>query len=306
MNSIDGRTFAAMIITHGRPDSVETWDTLRRSGYTGRIVIVIDNLDKTADRYREKFGAENVAVFDKREYMRRFDMYDNFRDVRQACSARNACFDIAEQLGIQDFVELDDDYFWFHFRRDADLNYKYETVRCLDEVFAAFVRFLRSTPVASIAMAQGGDYIGGKRGRNAGPELSMTRKCMNSWFCSTDRRIHFHGTMNDDVNTYVLFTTRGRLFFTNVQCCLLQPQTQAIAGGMTDVYKDSGTYRKTFYTVMIAPSCSKVSALRDRTQPRIHHHISWENCAPKVLSESVKGYGSEGVEDKEAASTPPV
>jgi len=41
--------FAALILTHGRPDRVHTYFALRNAGYTGRILIVIDNEDKTAD-----------------------------------------------------------------------------------------------------------------------------------------------------------------------------------------------------------------------------------------------------------------
>ena len=47
--------FAVFILTHGRPDNVVTYQTLGRSGYTGRIVVVIDDEDKTAKQYEDKF-----------------------------------------------------------------------------------------------------------------------------------------------------------------------------------------------------------------------------------------------------------
>ncbi|MEW3551668.1 hypothetical protein MZV21_26770 [Escherichia coli] len=34
--------FCAFILTHGRPDKVLTYRTLRRAGYTGKIFIVVD------------------------------------------------------------------------------------------------------------------------------------------------------------------------------------------------------------------------------------------------------------------------
>ena len=40
--------FAAFILTHGRAGSVITDKTLRKCGYTGPIVYVIDNEDKAA------------------------------------------------------------------------------------------------------------------------------------------------------------------------------------------------------------------------------------------------------------------
>ncbi|EFC6976332.1 hypothetical protein DFZ72_21860 [Escherichia coli] len=35
--------FCAFILTHGRPDKVLTYRTLRRAGYTGKIFIVVDD-----------------------------------------------------------------------------------------------------------------------------------------------------------------------------------------------------------------------------------------------------------------------
>jgi hypothetical protein len=47
--TLDKTKFAIFILTHGRPHDVVTFQTLRDCGYTGKIVIVIDNEDKTAD-----------------------------------------------------------------------------------------------------------------------------------------------------------------------------------------------------------------------------------------------------------------
>ena len=86
--------FAVFILSNGRPDRVYTYETLRRHGYTGRIVLVVDDLDKTKDEYIEKYGSD-VVVFDKRAAAKTFDQADNFDDMRAIVYARNACFDIA-------------------------------------------------------------------------------------------------------------------------------------------------------------------------------------------------------------------
>lgn len=46
-------SFVALILTHGRPDNVHTVKTLRKCGYTGDIIIVLDNEDPKIDRYRK-------------------------------------------------------------------------------------------------------------------------------------------------------------------------------------------------------------------------------------------------------------
>lgn len=75
------------ILTHGRPDKVLTYRTLRRAGYTGKIFIVVDDEDKTRHQYMAEFG-EQVLVFSKADIASRFDEADNFCDRRSIFYAR--------------------------------------------------------------------------------------------------------------------------------------------------------------------------------------------------------------------------
>lgn len=79
--------FCAFILTHGRPDKVLTYRTLRRAGYTGKIFIVVDDEDKTRHQYMAEFG-EQVLVFSKADIASRFDEADNFCDRRSIFYAR--------------------------------------------------------------------------------------------------------------------------------------------------------------------------------------------------------------------------
>ena len=40
------KNYAVFILSHGRPDNVITYQTLRKCGYTGRIFIIVDDEDK--------------------------------------------------------------------------------------------------------------------------------------------------------------------------------------------------------------------------------------------------------------------
>jgi hypothetical protein len=74
-----------------------------------------------------------------------------------------------------------------------------------------------------------------------------------------------------------------------MQFQLNQAQTQTNPGGMSELYIDNGTYVKSFYSVMHAPSCVKVALLKAFNQSgRIHHKINWHHTAPKILSEDCK------------------
>lgn len=280
------KDFGAFILTHGRADRVYTVDTLKQSGYTGPLVFVIDDEDDQRQLYFENFGRENVVIFSKSEVVKTFDEGDNFNDRRAIIYARNACFEIARERGFKYFIELDDDYTNFSFRFDEDRIFTASTIRDLDRVLDLMLDYYISMPnCLSLAMAQGGDYIGGGEG-TFGKEIRLHRKAMNSFICSVDRPFKFVGRVNEDVNTYTSEGFRGGLFLTVPQVCLNQKQTQSNPGGMSEMYIDSGTYVKTFYSVMYHPSGVKVGAMGSKAL-RLHHQIDWRATVPQIVSEDV-------------------
>lgn len=277
-------SFAALILTHGRPDKVHTINTLRKCGYTGDVIIVIDNEDQKVDQYKKKF--ENVVVFDKKEVASKIDEGDNFNDRRAIIYARNAAFQIAKEKGYRYFIELDDDYTEFSYTYDGNGNMKQRSIFNLDRVFDALIDFKNKSGALSVALAQRGDFVGGKGNNIVRGEL-LKRKAMNSFICDTEMSFQFFGKINEDVNTYAVLGGRGFLFFQVPHVSLNQVTTQQSDGGMTDIYLDSGTYVKSFYTVMYAPSCTKIRPMGAVYQ-RLHHSINWNNAVPKIIPESVR------------------
>lgn len=278
--------FVAMILTHGRPDNVKTLKTLERCGYTGNILLVVDNEDTTRNEYIAKYG-DKVVVFDKKATSEITDEGDNFQDRRAIIYARNVSFEIAKAHGYKYFVQLDDDYHTAEWRFGNDLKYKTgRKIKQLDYVFEAMVEILATTQIDSIALAQGGDFIGGRKG-NFGKKIFCSRKAMNTFFCDVDRPFKFFGRINEDVNTYTCGQRRGMMFMTFNMASISQAQTQKNSGGMSSLYIDSGTYVKSFYSVMYAPSCVKIADMGDKHR-RIHHKVNWSAATPKILPQAVK------------------
>tara|TARA_R110001606_G_scaffold319932_1_gene466904 strand:+ start:723 stop:1574 length:852 start_codon:yes stop_codon:yes gene_type:complete len=278
--------FAAFILSHGRADNVITYETLKKTGYTGKIYIIIDNEDKTSKEYYDRFG-DKVIMFDKKKISKTFDEADNFNDRRSIVYARNACFDIAKDLGIKYFIQLDDDYTTFRFAANDKGEYitQNTSITNLDGIFNAMLNFYKSTDIHSIAMAQGGDFIGGEKSRVFKDKLA--RKCMNSFICSTDRPFQFNGRINEDVNTYTHKASLGYKFFTIATVRLEQKQTQSNEGGMTDIYLDNGTYIKSFYSVIFQPSAVTISLMGNKNN-RLHHRVNWNATTPVILDEKYK------------------
>jgi hypothetical protein len=284
---ISKNDYAVFILTHGRPEKVITYDTLINCGYTGQIYIIIDNEDKFKNEYYKKFGSK-VIEFSKSDYEGKFDIMDNFNNNKVIVYARNACYDIARKLNLKFFFEYEDDYTSFLYRYIKNDQLKGITVRDLDKVLELMINCLINTKSDTIAFAQGGDFIGGA---GAFKSNSFKRKAMNSFLFKVNEDpkndIIFIGRMNDDVNTYLSKGKIGKLFFQISNINLNQLQTQSNSGGNTEIYQQFGTYSKSFYSVMIEPSCVKIN-LMGNIHKRLHHTIKWENAVPKILSEEVK------------------
>lgn len=274
--------FCVFILSHGRPNKVITIETLKKHGYTGRVYIIIDNEDKTADQYYDNYK-DIVIMFDKEAISKTFDEGDNFEDRRTITYARNACFEIAKKLGITCFIQLDDDYIDFRYKIDSSgNNINKLDIKNLDYIFMCLLKYYKSISACAIAIAQGGDFLGGKDGNAA--KNPQFRKCMNSFICSTERPFQFSGRFNEDVNTYTEQGRRGALFLTIPMIALQQKTTQKTSGGISELYNKYGTFVKAFTTVMYSPSCVKVKMMLSR-HPRIHHSVSWNNAVPVIIRE---------------------
>lgn len=285
------KDFCIFILTHGRPDRLDTLRMLKRSGYTGDYFLVVDDEDAQKDAYIEKYG-DKVLVFSKRDYVGKFDIGDNIEKRNVVVYARNACFDIAKRIGKKYFMQLDDDYTSISFRFNYKGEFKNAPVKDLDHVLEALLRFYKSTNITALAFAQGGDYIGGSQSA-MGSKIFLKRKIMNTMLCSTERPFDYVGRINEDVNAYIKHGNRGELFFTTNIISINQRATQSNEGGLTDIYLERGTYVKSFYSILFCPSFVRIMRMGNK-EMRDHHKIYWRYGVPCILGERWKNGETKG------------
>tara|TARA_R100001594_G_C4049821_1_gene264851 strand:- start:1532 stop:2383 length:852 start_codon:yes stop_codon:yes gene_type:complete len=280
------KDYAIFILTYGRAEKIHTYKTLLKYKYTGNIFFICSEDDKMLLRYKELYN-KKVISFNKNNYKNTFDIGDNFTDDRVVVYARNAVFDIAKKLKYKYFIVLDDDYTEFRYTRDEKQNYltKSRKIKNLNKMFDSLLNYYKKTNAKTLCIAQGGDFIGGENSSVFTKKLS--RKAMNFFICSTERSFKFIGRINEDVNTYVNLGAKGDLFQTICDLRLEQLDTQSNTGGLTEFYLDGGTYIKSFYTVMFAPSCTKINLMGNKHK-RLHHRINWNNAVPMILDEKYK------------------
>ena len=281
------KSFAAFILTHGRSDKIYTFNALKKVGYTGEIHLVVDDEDDTIEEYKKNFG-DNVHVFCKQEWFDKSDTCDAANSPRSVIlPARNFCFELARKLGKEYFLELDDDYSYFSVKGIRNgVFHNFLNFNNFDAICEKYIEFLDSNEhILTVCFAQNGDYIGGKDGGMY--EKKIKFKGMNTFFCKTTRPFRFSGRINEDVTTAVMEERKGNIFLTIGDMTLNQMDTQQNSGGMTTCYQETGTYQKSFYSVIACPSAVKIGIISDG-HARIHHNVSWEKVHPYILSEKWK------------------
>lgn len=270
--------FCVFIFCWGRPKFNKTYQSLRRSGYTGRIIMLVDNLDSTQDEYIETYGKENVYVFDKILASKKCDPMDNFGGLESTLYVENSMFEIAKELGFDYFCSMCDDYYNLGHRGVCGA----KKTNYMDLVFEHYIEYLINTPIKCVAFCQGGDSFGGFNENRL-----CKRKVMNSFICKTNSPFSFYGSMNDDVNMYVQNGIRGDIFLTTMFFQIDQMDTQSTGGGLEDLYRTYGTYVKSFYTVMLSPSSVKITLMGEKSK-RLHHRINYNNTVPCIINEKHK------------------
>ncbi len=278
--------FAVFILSHGRAYNVLTVRTLIRYGYTGKWYIIIDNEDEQADIYYKNYGRDHVIMFNKEEAGKTFDIMDNFSGRGVPTFARNAVYGIANTLGLNYFLEADDDLTCFRHRYLDDVGKlctKYITD--LDSVIQCYLEYMDNTPITVLAFAQTGDLIGGKESKMY--SNAYRRKAMQGFFVRVSDPIEYVGRFNDDVNAYIDHGKRGKLFLTFRDIVMDTAETQKRSGGILQMYLTYGTYVKSFYSVMLCPSSVFIDMM-GMNHRRIHHMIDWDTSVPKIISGDFK------------------
>lgn len=279
--------YCIFILTNRRPNKQYTYSFLKKAGLEKKVFFVLDNLDPTIAEYKKKYGDEKILTFDKEKYIKENETMINEKVEKVVLYARNACYDLAEQLGFQYFIEFDDDYKSFQYQKVENLLIeRVPIIKNFEKVIQAYFQFFVAVPsMYSICFSQAGEIISG--GADSYLQKGWKRKMMNSFFLDTKRRINFKGVLNEDVNANIEQLKLGHLCLTCFNVVLKENQTQKTKGGLTEIYLQFGTYKKTFFSVMSAPASVKVCTLNSK-YPRLHHLTTYKNLMPLIVSECVK------------------
>lgn len=251
--------FAIFILTHGRADQQRTWRTLRDSGYTGKIYLLIDDLDEQKDRYQKRYR-DSVIVFDKRAQAEKTDTFFNGEELRAVVYARNASFEIAEEMGLKWFVNCDDDISRFDFKMPIEGKLKTAKIRNMDAVLESVIRFMEDTGTRAVSFSEGGNYIGGVNGKVRG---GVNWMLSHFFMFRAGDPMRFRSVWYEDRIFSNDKAKEGLPIFGLMQVAITLPTPESRAaekqeGGMHEAYEESGAYIASFCVAMAHPDHEKV------------------------------------------------
>lgn len=268
------KDYIVFIISHKKPDEVRTLKALNDSGFFGDYRIIIDSWDETAEKYEQNYPGK-IEIFDKDEIKKTFDIMDNFNIFSSAVYARNFSYELAKKLGYKYFILLDDDLIKFMYVFTEGEKFKKLQIQNINAVFENIVNYLSNTNCSIFSFSQDGGNFGGPKGRYSKGCGRTISQCM---ICKTEKSSRFCGTQNEDFNISIKHFEDITLEF----FCVVVSSPQR--GSNSDMYKNVGFYKSSFYSFMLRPSGVKLSYKNGHfTMKRYSRKLF-----PKILSDSWK------------------
>ena len=270
------------IISKGRPQC-KTAETLQKIGYDGDWFIVCGNNDETLPEYIEKWGKEKVLVFDWYEEIKKTDVMDNFGFEKMPSGAspvRNAVFDFSRARGERRHWQMDDDFFRFDLTNTEMSKNSRIDGHLLFYWLKRIARFADEAKLANIGISLRDESF-------PTDAKAFTSRVYAVHNMSNDPNLtpRWKGRFNDDTIHAITVHRLGKLKEMNLKFISTDtPRSQQEAGGLTDMYKELGTVRKTAYIILMAPNATKLAIAHGR----YHHKVDWSKLVVKTISEKWK------------------
>lgn len=275
--------FACIIISHGRPHNIPTILSLKRSGYSGKFYILIDNEDKSQEQYLKNY--EDVIIFNKNDFINKNHLLFDKSLKNVAVHARNAAENIARKLKLDYYLLLDDDIINFHYRY-ADNRLHSEKLYDLDSAINYYIKYMSDAGIATIGLAHDGMFLGGNTQIFDSPQYSKNRILANAFIRNLKYDVCWGPDMCEDFITSINENNKSNVWITlpfiGIHCKKQGMNKSKSDGGNSEAYLMNGNYGVAKYAVLAHPDCYKLS------QNMWFKCISYDMIVPRIISQEYK------------------
>ena len=236
-----------------------------------------------ASGFQTDWGKDRVLIFDWYEEIKHTDTLDNFGFEKMPSGAvpvRNATIAISQLRGERRHWQLDDDYTGFALTNANLVKKKGLNGRELQWWMCRIAKFADSISIPNCGFALGTI--------ESAPEnaLKLGTRVFNAHNqSSTGLATRWRSRLNDDlINAIDTHRLGQKVEYSFLFLALTMPPSQQEEGGLSDIYRDEGTVRKSAYPILLAPNAAKLVIKFGR----YHHAVNWKKIRAKVISEKWK------------------
>lgn len=242
--------FAVFIISHERADRVETYDTLRRGGYIGKIFVVIDNEDNMVSTYLNRFG-DDVLIFDKQAYIDKADTLESAKLKSSAVYARNAVEDFAKLFELDAFGMFDDDIVGLRYRWIENDKCRSMSVKGgLSQIFQEYSEYLVDCNIATLSFENCMFYLGGVTDE----KISNERWAYQVFIRNSKFPVDWISIINMDIITEITTAVKGYIWWSLPHIVYESSPMNSASGGLKKVYDAISSGRRAFFATISQPS----------------------------------------------------
>lgn len=248
--------FAVFIISHERADRVDTYTVLKKGGYTGKIFVVVDDVDKQLNEYKERFK-KNLLIFNKMDYIDSADTVEPYKRYASAVYARNAVEDFAKEIHLDTFLMIDDDITGLRYRWVENGSVKSLVVKGgLDKVFEYYSQYMLDTEIACTSFPFTMFYIAGTHDLER--RISEYRHTYQIHIRNAHKEVEWTGTINHDTITQLLTMKKGYIWWSIPHLVFDAKPMNSEKGGLKEVYDTIGDFNMAFLAMITSPDCCSI------------------------------------------------
>lgn len=268
---------AIMICTHGRPDKQLTLKTLRDIGYTGSVVLMVDDEDDTVRRLGDSCTGDFIILkFNKQYYIDHSDTGTDKDQRKCILYAKNCCEDWAKEKGLDAFVIADDDITGFRYRYEKDGHLlSVPVTKNMDKIIEAYYTMIVDNNISASSFGDVRAYIGGV--------IKESRLPYNFVFRNTKYPFEWKSSMYEDTVSPIYNNMIGRY---TVQLPQIQFNMKEVdakeAGGMKAVYEKLSVYKRAFTAKVFNPTSIEIA------NNKVGFELKKDNTFPKLVSSKFK------------------
>jgi hypothetical protein len=266
------------IKTHGRPDKIYTLKALRDAGYTGLIILVTDNEDKSnyvsmIDHLHD--GMLWHHVFNKQKMVDIIDSGVSNPNRNVNLYAWAACEKYAHENNYTHYIMADDDITGFRYRYEEDGHLKSLPItKNLDAIFEAYFEWM-DKGVCATSFADVRMFIGG--------QIHESRGVYNIVFRNVKYDMLWKSNMYEETSTAIDTAKTGNYIY---QLPFIQFSMKGIDkkvdGGMKGIYDELSIYKRACFPLIFNPSCIEIA------NNNVGFKLKFDKAFPKLISSDFK------------------